>query len=294
MEIATHNGQFHTDDVLAVALLLELHPNASVVRTRDDARLAQADIVVDVGKVFDAKAKRFDHHQKQAGARPNGIIYSGFGLVWREYGLQFCDDNETVWRRIDETLAAHVDAHDNGQRTYTCDHTEVEPFLIEDVIRLFNPSPLDKTEANRYDEFFMKAVELGRFVLNRMKKAELETAAAEATFLQSYAQSADKRFVVLEEKLPFKQLLPELPELLYVVYPYETGESWMAQAVALYPNSFQPRRPFPEAWRGASVEQLRQLTGVDDVIFCHAGGFIAGAVSRQGATELMYKSLGDK
>ncbi len=107
MEIATHNGEFHTDDVFAIAVLSTLYPQAEIKRTRHQTELAKAEIVVDVGKIFDAETKRFDHHQKQAGTRPNGIIYSGFGLIWREYGLAFCDDNEEVWRRIDDKLVQH-------------------------------------------------------------------------------------------------------------------------------------------------------------------------------------------
>lgn len=291
MEIATHNGDFHTDDVFAIAVLGALYPEAKVVRTRDEAKLAQADIVVDVGKKFDVETRRFDHHQKQAGTRPNGIIYSGFGLIWREYGKAFCEGNEEVWRRIDEKLVQHVDAHDNGQKTYQTDKTGVEPFLIEDVVRLYNPSPLDQNEADTHDERFKEAVKFARHLLYRMKKVEAEAVAAEEQFLKLYEQASDKRFIVLDKHLPFKSLINQLPELLYVIYPYATGESWMVQAVPQSPTSFESRKPFPEAWRGAGAHELQQLTGVDDVVFCHATGFIAGAVSQNGAKALMQRSL---
>ncbi len=184
-----------------------------------------------------------------------------------------------------------IDAHDNGQKTYETDATGVEPYLIEDVIRLYNPSPTDEKEAGTHDERFKEAVKFARHLLYRLVKVETETVAAEEQFLELYKQSSDKRFVVLEKKLPFKSLVAKLPELLYVIYPYETGESWMVQAAPKALTSFESRRPFPEPWRGVEVDELRRLTGVDDATFCHASGFIAGAVSRAGAKALMQKSL---
>lgn len=64
--IGTHSGTFHCDEVLACYLLSQ-HPEFSkhqILRTRDQPLLDQCDIVVDVGAVFDAEKKRFDHHQR--------------------------------------------------------------------------------------------------------------------------------------------------------------------------------------------------------------------------------------
>ena len=47
--IATHNGNFHADDVFSVAALKSLFPSFKLIRTRDLKIIARADIVVDVG-----------------------------------------------------------------------------------------------------------------------------------------------------------------------------------------------------------------------------------------------------
>src|ERR1700743_3805913 len=107
--LITHSEDFHTDDVFATALLLELFPDAEVIRSRDEAVIATGDIVYDVGKVYDPALGRFDHHQAQAGKRENGIIYSSFGLLWREYGLQYCGDDKAVWDVIDKKLGVPID-----------------------------------------------------------------------------------------------------------------------------------------------------------------------------------------
>ena len=94
--IATHNGNFHADDVFAVAALKNIFPAAKLIRTRDLAVIANADIVVDVGGIFDTETNRFDHHQKGgAGARDNGIPFSSFGLIWQKYGLTICATSTT-------------------------------------------------------------------------------------------------------------------------------------------------------------------------------------------------------
>jgi uncharacterized UPF0160 family protein len=61
---ATHSGTFHCDEVVALSMLRMLVPEFTLVRSRDDSELKAADIVVDVGGVFDSETMRFDHHQR--------------------------------------------------------------------------------------------------------------------------------------------------------------------------------------------------------------------------------------
>lgn len=65
--IITHDGIFHADDAMAIALLLEyVDSNAEVLRTRE---IPQDDIqdpkvwIVDVGLRYDPQKRLFDHHQ---------------------------------------------------------------------------------------------------------------------------------------------------------------------------------------------------------------------------------------
>jgi uncharacterized UPF0160 family protein len=79
--IATHNGNFHADDVFSVAALKSILPAFKLIRTRDAELINKADIVIDVGGEYDPEAGRFDHHQRGgAGERENGIPYSSFGF----------------------------------------------------------------------------------------------------------------------------------------------------------------------------------------------------------------------
>ena len=60
---ATHSGSFHADDVLAAAAMRLAKPSVTILRSRDMDQLNAADILFDVGRVFDPATCRFDHHQ---------------------------------------------------------------------------------------------------------------------------------------------------------------------------------------------------------------------------------------
>lgn len=49
MNVGTHNGTFHADEVLACTILDMLYGPISLVRTRDTTLLEECDVVVDVG-----------------------------------------------------------------------------------------------------------------------------------------------------------------------------------------------------------------------------------------------------
>ncbi len=149
MLVATHPGTFHADDVFAVATLgLALGP-FDLVRTRDRARLAEADLRVDVGGASDPATGDFDHHQRGgAGERANGIRYASFGLVWREHGARLAGGEEPA-RAIDERLVQGVDANDTGQTIAEALVADIRPMTASGLVGAMNPSwdePLDPAQ----------------------------------------------------------------------------------------------------------------------------------------------------
>jgi len=134
--IATHNGNFHADDVFSIAALKRIIPSFKLIRTRDAALIAKADIVLDVGGEYDADTDRFDHHQRGgAGARENGIPYSSFGLIWQKYGLEICQGDQDVANAVDAGLVSTIDAID-------CGHVDgvVQGISLSQTIAMFNPT----------------------------------------------------------------------------------------------------------------------------------------------------------
>ena len=54
---------------------------------------------------------------------------------------------------------------------------------------------------------------------------------------------------------------------------------------------FFNRLSLPEEWRGIRDEALSELSGICGCIFVHAGGFIGGNETREGALEMARKTL---
>ena len=67
-----------------------------------------------------------------------------------------------------------------------------------------------------------------------------------------------------------------------MIFPEKTGLKWRIQAVALKEGSFELRRGLKSEWRGIKDgEKLIELSGIKDIDFVHANGFIGGAVSKE-------------
>ncbi|MES1922067.1 hypothetical protein MHBO_003586, partial [Bonamia ostreae] len=127
MIIGTHSGSFHCDEALACFMIrnTEKFANSTILRTRDEKVLETCDIVVDVGGVFDLKANRFDHHQKEFNETfddESQIKLSSAGLIYKYFGkeviknLSGCDDEnlDLLYRKTYSGFVKAIDAIDNG------------------------------------------------------------------------------------------------------------------------------------------------------------------------------------
>lgn len=286
--ICTHHGRFHTDDIFAVALLLKKYPEAKVIRSREQTDFDNSDIVVDVGLVYDPDKLRFDHHQRDgAGAHLNGIKYSGFGLIWKHYGLEFCGGDQDVWQRIDESLVTSIDANDNGQVLYTKNEYDTSPYTLDSMFELFNPAfdeDLDR------DAQFMKAVNVAQQVLERVLIRTISSIKGDRAFVEAYESAPDKRAVVLDKYFPISKVTDDMPELLYVIFP-DAVKGWRIKAVRAPDQMFINRKSLPQSWCGLQGDELVKISGISDITFCHSDGFIGGALSKEGALKMLEIAL---
>jgi uncharacterized UPF0160 family protein len=268
--IVTHDGNFHADDVFSIAALKSIFPGFNLIRTRDLAVIAKADIVIDVGGEYDADAGRFDHHQRGgAGARENGIPYSSFGLIWQKYGLALCQNNQEVANAVDDGLVSIIDAID-------CGHVEgvAQGISLSQTISMFNPT---WQEDGDFDACFNEAVDFARRILARFIASADGGISAKVIVAKAIENAEDPRVIVLEKYTPWKRTVHALStEALYMVYPSQSGQ-WRIQTVPVEPGSFEDRKSLPQAWAGLSGKALQEVTGIDDAMFCHNGLFIAGA-----------------
>lgn len=85
MIIGTHNGIFHCDEIVAIAIMKLLYQDITeieIIRTRDVGVLnLKCNMLIDIG------GNKYDHHQKGGnGKRVNGVSYASAGLIWRDFG----------------------------------------------------------------------------------------------------------------------------------------------------------------------------------------------------------------
>jgi uncharacterized UPF0160 family protein len=286
MRVATHPGNFHADDVFAVAAL-RLDAAAAggeaveVVRTRDEALQADADVRVDVGGRSDPATGDFDHHQKGgAGERGNGIAYASFGLVWRHVGARVAGSEEAA-ASVDERLVQGVDANDTGQTIAQSLIGDVRSMSVSGVIAALNPSWDEELSAEQEAARFEDAVALASGILERQVAGAAAFQRARRLILDAIGRAEDPRVIELDRNMPWREtVIAVAPEALYVVYPKSDG--WGLQAVPKAAGSFENRLSLPTDWAGLSGDELAAATGVGDAIFAHAAGFYASAGSREG------------
>ncbi|VDN96018.1 unnamed protein product, partial [Rodentolepis nana] len=135
IKLGTHNGSFHCDEILALAMLRKLpeYQNAELIRSRDPNLLASCDVVFDVGGEFDSSRHRYDHHQPSfnmtiqdfhPSLKPAvklssaGLIYAHFGKrviasIINEHSIE-SDIVNTLFTQVYKSFVAEVDAIDNG------------------------------------------------------------------------------------------------------------------------------------------------------------------------------------
>ena len=270
--IVTHDGNFHADDVFSIAVLKNIFPSFTLIRTRDLKVIAKADIVIDVGGEYDPQAGRFDHHQRGgAGERDNGIPYSSFGLIWKKYGLDICQGNQDIVNAVDAGLVSTIDAID-------CGHVEgiYDGISLSQTISMFNPT---WQEDSHFDSCFDEAVDFASRILKRFIASASGGISAKTIVAKAIDDAQDPRVIVLEKYTPWKKTVHALSEkALYMVYPSQSGQ-WRIQTVPVEPGSFEDKKSLPNEWAGLSNKALQEVTGIDDAMFCHNGLFIAGAES---------------
>jgi uncharacterized UPF0160 family protein len=225
-----------------------------------------ADLVFDVGSVFDPAILRFDHHQKSyVGSR------SSAGMV-----LDWLVESGGVALRLGDLLRAqlvdYVDDVDNGRREPD-PHVPCFARLVETMNRG------NRTNAD-YDAAFVRAARIAEELLqgHRLEHEELEVARG---YVRTALEEADRRqsnLLVLPEYIRWKPAYFDITRgdhpTEFVVHPGLDG-SWRASAIPPEENSFAQKRPLPQPWAGLADEALVAVTGVPGSRFCHKNRFIA-------------------
>lgn len=274
--VGTHHGRFHADEVMATAILKEIF-DVEVVRTRDPNVLDDLEIVYDVG------GGQFDHHGVDKIYRENGTPYAACGLIWNDFGREVIssrdpsmdqEDIDGVFKYVDRALVQGIDAIDNGLST---GESVIPTMNISSIIAGFNP-PWDSEISE--DFAFSEAVEFATTVLANTLDQKLATVKAREIVVEAYNNRPRQQVMVLDNFYPWIRTLKEIDkdkEVLFVVYPSKEG--YLLHTVRDEGKGMKARKDLPASWGGKRDQELGEIVGIDDAIFCHTGRFIAGARS---------------
>lgn len=276
------------------------------------------DVVVDVGGIYDPDKGRFDHHQPtfhDTFSSEHKTLLSSAGLVYKHFGKDIITKElvhptegtvNLLHRKIYDSFVEPFDAHDNGISAYPSD---IQPRFhrswdIFSQVNVLNP---DWNEHGvDIQARFLQAVQLLRHNFEAILRRYIKSWLPARTILEKSLlavstgeeEMVDGRIIVLDEFCPWTDHLFDLEaekaiksRFLYAIYQDSTKSSWRIHAVPKSPDSFECRLALPEGWRGLRDADLDKVTGLNDCVFVHRGGFIGAHATKKGAIEMAKLSM---
>ena len=322
--IGTHSGTFHGDEVLAT-LLLKFHPKflgSIVVRSRNPSILNQCDLVCDVGGEYNPTTLRFDHHMKEfteTYENEHKIKMSSAGLIFKHFGEEIITNilknnglyekneqhiNELV-AKVYENFIMMVDATDNGINAYPSD---IKPKFLNHTayssrIARLNPewNSVNVDINSRFKAAWDIAEEELYYSLNYLANGYYEAFDIVTRAVQN-RQKVDERgkVIILEKFCPWKEILFEVEkkektegQIFFVLFLNQSNEFTMS-TVPIELGNFKFRKGLPKEWRGLRDDKLKEVSGINDIIFVHSSGFIGATKSYESSMKAVKIALAEK
>ncbi|PHH65549.1 hypothetical protein CDD81_1984 [Ophiocordyceps australis] len=258
-----------------------------------------------------------------------GLVFVHFGraIVAQRMGEGVEQDAPQVGLVHDKLYQAFIeplDAHDNGVAVYDTQALAAAGvtkrfsdagFSLAAMVSRLNGNwndvrPDDAAESQRQEDacFMAASKRMGEEFERDLDYYVSAWLPARAIVEQAYAQrhSVDARGRVLvfdagAAAPPWKDHLFTLEEeqgaeaepILYVLSPENAnpGSKWRIQCVPVAKDSFESRKPLPEAWRGLRDEELDAVAGIPGGVFVHNAGFVGGNKTFDGVKQMALKAL---
>lgn len=312
--LATHGSNFHADDLCSTAVLKTffayVHPKikVKVIRTLDQKKLEVADIVYDIGKIYDPKKGRFDHHQTGgSGAHANGIQYAALGLVWKEFGVDICAEHtlritgKKATKKqakgqaeiVEKRFISHIDGMDNGQMTYKTLFEDIVPLTLDNYFEMCKVGISSQGKSipvtnKLYDKQFFQLVPMVQGWIQNILTYAVYKDRDNSLALRVYEKAKDKRIIICDRFYYFN--FSKFSEPLVTVYPDPRGY-WGAKVVKKNEDSYDARFYFPDAWKGLSDGDLEKVTDVKGSMFCHNARFLIVGKTKEIVLEMVHKAF---
>lgn len=311
-KVGTHDGRFHLDDAMCIAMLKVLADLFGIkmdkpIRSRDANVLDRCDIVFDVGSVYDRRSMKFDHHQAcGAGKREkSGYSYSAIGLLWKEFGEEFClaitkkfldprahqsaiENVHQIAKMVDRQLIVGICATDTGEAKL-----DNKPNIqsLSAVVSKLNGNWLSTFPKSLEKILYDVVVPLLSLALQNyvLEAAEIIYSTPK---VHEQIHEVGAEFPLLILPVPtqaWKGIVRQRANIKLIVQPNDSNDgTWSVVAVT---DDGGPRTRFPAEWGGLSSEELGLVTGIKGAIFCHTGGHYTCASSREDAIKLALYSI---
>ncbi|WP_051303623.1 MYG1 family protein [Psychromonas aquimarina] len=262
IQLVTHNGSFHADEVSAIALLhlygVIDYPCLNIIRTRDMEVINQADIVLDVGGLHAPEQRRFDHHQIRDGK------VSSAGLVWQWIKQQSGETNREIDRFVDA-----VDKHDCGVK-------KMSGFSFAEIIASYNHG--DVFNAGRQQSAFYEALAIALKFIGSLKRKQERLIKTQKIIKRSQIYTIGKcRVLILDTYAPDWAAVihgqSRYSRVTHVIWFVKEKNEWCIQIPAVKANSF--------------VLVHRKLQPDDKAEFVHQNGFFAVYNSKEALLNML-------
>ena len=263
IQVVTHSGIFHADEVFACALLCIAYgqENVSIIRTRDAEVLTKAthdeDVwVVDVGDSYNPLLLNFDHHMRDfAVTNSFGNKLSSFGMVVQELLHRdfFTEVKESLLK-----FSNKVDMLDNGVKK------------AEDLIFLSILNSYSDNEVINFYSALETAASYLRSLINKWKEERI----INLRLNDSLGNMTEDGIIYNTDYIPVDERANAIPEAKLVVYKNKAGTYNIQSVNVGETKDFSVRCPTPEGWRGLRDNELIRASGGLPLTFCHGGGFL--------------------
>lgn len=290
--LVTHSSTFHPDDVFATMFLSKIVDNPVVCRTNDPSLAPDNSLIYDIG------FGKFDHHQVDAKYRDNSKIkYCSFGLLWKEYGLDFLEkreiaDKELLFDAIDKKLVMQIDAIDNG--IFPSIKASYSLLDLDNIIDLFNNA---WNENKDNDDNFIEAVKIADIIFERLLIKEQAKIVA-LKKIEKLIDTVKDNILILDEYMPYQEAIfnsknPKAEEIKVIILPSNRG-GYAIKPKTISQTSKELVCHFDEKFNGLHDEELAKVSKIKTARFVHSSGFMACTGTLEDAIKMANNAIKNK
>ena len=263
IQVVTHDGIFHADELLACAALSIAYgrDNVAIIRSRDSKVLEVATQnkntwVIDVGNSYDPEMLNFDHHMRDFNLTNSfGNKLSSFGMVVEELLRR------DLFNEVKESLlkfSNKVDMLDNGVK-------KAEDLLFLSVLNSYSDN-----EVINFYAALETATSYLRSLINQWKEERI----INLRLNDSLGNMTEDGIIYNTDYIPVDERANAIPEAKLVVYKSKNGTFNIQSVNVGETKDFSVRCPAPSKWLGLRDNELIRASGGLPLTFCHVGGFL--------------------